>query len=124
MTWPTWLTHNPLAWTALANGIVDAAIAFGLPITDPEKLALGGLIGLVSTLFVQSQVTSTAKLASLGVTIQPATTTQVAVLTPPTPLPFPPAVTNASKVTIGTTAVTPVPVNPQVPPAVPPAPGV
>lgn len=106
LTWPTWLTHNPVAWVALLNGLVDAAIVFGVPITDPEKLAIGAVLGLISTLFVQSQVTSTAKLASLGVTIQPATTTQVAVLTPP-PIqpPVPPPI------------APPAPVNPQVPPA-------
>jgi hypothetical protein len=89
LTWPTWLSHNPVAWVALLNGVVDAAIVFGVPITDPEKLAIGGLLGLLSTMFVQSQVTSTAKLSSLGVTIVPATTKQVAVLASPPAAPLP-----------------------------------
>ncbi len=80
MTWPTWLSHNPVAWVGVGNGIVDAAIAFGAPITDPEKLAVGALLGLISVLFVQSQVTSTAKLSSLGVTITPVA--QAAIVAP------------------------------------------
>jgi hypothetical protein len=109
-TWPTWLSHNPVAWVALLNGVVAAVIVFGVPITDPEKLAIGAVLGLISTLFVQSQVTSTAKLTSLGVTIQPATTTQVVVLTPPA-VPAPPTPTPSPA---GTDALAPV--NPQVPP--------
>jgi hypothetical protein len=89
MNWPTWLSHNPVAWVGVANGIIDAAIAFGVPITDPEKLAVGALLGLISVLFVQSQVTSTAKLASLGVTITPvaqaATVASVALPVAPPP---------------------------------------
>ncbi len=111
-TWPTWLSHNPVAWIALLNGVVDAAIVFGVPITDPEKLAIGGVLGLISTVFVQSQVTSTAKLASLGVTIQPATTTQVAVFIPPT-VPAPPMPPPAA---VPTQVAVLAPVNPQVPP--------
>jgi hypothetical protein len=94
MTWPTWLTHNPLAWVALANGLIDAAITFGAPITDPEKLAIGTVLGLISVLFVQSQVTSTAKLSSLGVIITPVAQAatvipifQPTIPTPPLPLP-------------------------------------
>jgi hypothetical protein len=114
MKWPTWLSHNPVAWIALLNGVVDVAIVFGVPITDPEKVTIGVVLGAISALFVQSQVTSTAKLSSLGVTIMPATTTQVAVLVPPSTLPVaaPPA------------APAPAPVSPQVPSAIPPAPGV
>jgi hypothetical protein len=94
LTWPTWLTHNPVAWVALLNGVVDLAVAFGAPITLEQKAVIGVVLGLISAVFVQSQVTSTAKLSSLGVTIQPATTTQVAVLTPPVtpPAPIPPTV--------------------------------
>jgi hypothetical protein len=83
MTWPTWLTHNPLAWVALLNGGVDLAVAFGVPIDSPEKAAISVFLGLISVMFVQSQTTSTAKLTSLGVTISSAT--QVASVGPVPP---------------------------------------
>ena len=111
-TWPTWLSHNPVAWVAFLNAVVAAAMVFGVPISDPEKLAIGAVLGLISTLFVQSQVTSTAKLSSLGVTILPATSTQIATLTPP-PVPAPPMPPPVAVV-----APTPLPVNPLVPPGV------
>jgi hypothetical protein len=89
MTWPTWLTHNPLAWVALLNGGVDLAVAFGAPIDTPEKAAISVFLGLVSVMFVQSQTTSMAKLTSLGVSIS--APTSIATVTPPAP-PGPPPI--------------------------------
>ncbi len=106
MTWPTWLTHNPLAWVALLNGAVDLGVAFGAPIDSPEKAAIGVFLGLISTLFVQSQVTSTTKLASMGVTISPPVATVATATVIPLPLPVPVAA--------------PASPAPPVPPAVPP----
>jgi len=83
LTLPPWLSHNPVAWVSALNAALDLAIAFGVPITDTEKAAAMVLIGAVSTLFVSSQVTSTAKLSSLGVTITPPTSVaSVATVTP------------------------------------------
>jgi hypothetical protein len=92
---PGWLSHNPVAWVATLNGAVDLAIAFGVPISDPEKLAIGVFLGLISTLFVQSQVTSTAKLSSLGVTITPVAARQIATVAPVAPVAFQPSVSNS-----------------------------
>jgi len=103
LTLPPFLSHNPVAWVAVINAAIDLAIAFGVPITDTEKAAAMVFIGAVSTLFVTSQVTSTAKLSSLGVTITPPTSVAsvatvapvvppppaVVTVTPPTP-PVPP----------------------------------
>ena len=82
MKLPPWLSHNPVAWGSAINALIDVAIAFGAPITDAEKAGIMLFIGAITALLVQSQVTSTAKLATLGVTIGP-----------PTVVTSPPAVT-------------------------------
>lgn len=59
---PDWISHEPLAWTALVNAIIDLAIVFGAPITTEQKTAIIATVGAVSVLFVRSKVTSEAKI--------------------------------------------------------------
>lgn len=59
---PAWISHEPLAWTALFDTLVVALIAFGVPITPDQKAALSAVVIAASVIFARSKVTPTAKI--------------------------------------------------------------
>lgn len=59
---PDWISHEPLAWTALFDCVVVALITFGVPITPDQKTALSAVVVAASVLFARSKVTPTAKI--------------------------------------------------------------
>jgi hypothetical protein len=59
---PSWLSYEPVVWTALVDAVLLAAIAFGAPITSEQKAAVSAVVLAISAMFVRSQVTPVAKL--------------------------------------------------------------
>ena len=51
-----WETE-PLAVTALITGSLDAAVAFGAPISPDQKTAVIGLVSAIGVLIARSKVT-------------------------------------------------------------------
>lgn len=62
---PDWISHEPVAWVAFVDAVIMASIMFGAPITNDQKAAIIGVVVGVSTLFVRSKVTPTAKIAAV-----------------------------------------------------------
>ena len=51
---------EPVAVTGLVTVLIDAGVAFGLPITPEQKLAVVGVVSALGVLIARSQVTPVA----------------------------------------------------------------
>jgi hypothetical protein len=88
MTWPTWLSHEPAWWIAVASAAVGLLVAFyPSALTGDEKAGIIALVTILANgLGTRALTTSTSKLASLGVTITPSIPVAT-VVPPPTVVP-------------------------------------
>ncbi len=49
-------SEEPVVWVAAVNALIVLAIAFGVPISNDQKIAIGGVITTLSAFFLRSQV--------------------------------------------------------------------
>lgn len=62
---PRWITHEPVLWLTLVEAAILCAAAFGLPLTNEQKVAIMGLGGAVLAItgaIARQNVTPVAKL--------------------------------------------------------------
>ena len=54
------IQREPVILTNAAAAVIALAVAFGLPVTPDQKVAILGVVGLVATVVARSQVTPVA----------------------------------------------------------------
>ncbi len=95
-TLPTWISHEPAWWIAVATAVVGLVVAF-----FPSALTTDEKAGIIAVVTLLANGLGTRALVTPNVKLAPEAQNVVV------PVPAPPT-----------------PVSPQVPPAIPPAPGV